>query len=261
MADMCRRCCGASLARGATYVRERHRPQLDEAEEAVVGEDGPEAHDPRRVDELAAVARGGLVHVHHVNLLPDEDVARQGEGADEGGKAARLDVKERRDVVDLRAVGHVAHAAALAEVPRDDDDPVACGAMSARGPSPTQCDECCRQRAYVRLDAADVGVEKLRHHEDRPSAGGDRADPMVRRFSDGVAPPRAPPRARRAKPRPWHQCLGHPGRRCGPALGVLHMAPENGEYAAQRSAALGAPKWTAGVARQIRDRRGSLHPA
>lgn len=94
---------------------------------------------------------GALVTVHDVNLLPDEDLSDQWHRVEEGQKS---DVAghdgQMRNVVDLHAVSHIAHAGSLIlELVREEGDAVAA------------LHQALSQLVAVSLDTAELGERKV----------------------------------------------------------------------------------------------------
>lgn len=81
-----------------------------EAEQTVVGEDGPQAHSSRMQYSLIAQAAETGVAVHYLNPFADHDVPEDGEEGEDGREGCLAVDDEEGHVVDLEAVRQVSHA-------------------------------------------------------------------------------------------------------------------------------------------------------
>ena len=112
-----------------------------EAEQGVVGENGPQAHCSGMDNGLATqVAQAGM-SVHDLNLLSYDDVAEDGKEGKDGGEGGFAIDDEEGHMVHLKAVRQVAHTSAAFVGMRDDDNFVA------------TVNELGRQLVDVRLDS------------------------------------------------------------------------------------------------------------
>lgn len=134
--------------------------RVREPEQRVVGEDGAQAHGPRVQDGLVAEVAQAGVAVDDLDALADADVAEEREEGEDGREGGLAVDDEEGHVVDLEAVGQVAHALAVVVGVRDDDDLVAA------------VDELAGELVDVRLDAAGLREEEVADHGDvvRPAA-------------------------------------------------------------------------------------------
>ena len=89
-------------------------PQVREAVEGVVGEDGAVAESARVEQALVAESGEGLVAVQDGYPLANEDGTEEGEGAPEGGEGVLEEEREAGGVVDFEAVGHPPDTRAVA---------------------------------------------------------------------------------------------------------------------------------------------------
>lgn len=127
---------------------------VGKAKQGVVGEDGADAHGAGVQRGLPAHAAQGGVAVDDVDVLADDDVAEDWEEGEDGGQGGGAVDDPEGHVVDLEAVGQVAHALAVFVGVRDDDDLVAA------------VDEALRQLVDVALDAAGLREEEVADHGD-----------------------------------------------------------------------------------------------
>ncbi|KAL1844434.1 hypothetical protein VTK73DRAFT_2564 [Phialemonium thermophilum] len=128
--------------------------RIGKAKEGVVGEDGAQAHGAGVQDSLVAEAAETGVAVDDLDALAQHDVAEDGEeGEDAGEGGAAVDDQEGH-VVDLEAVGQIAHTRAALVGVGDDDDLVA--AVPQLG----------RELVDVALDTARLRVEEVADHGD-----------------------------------------------------------------------------------------------
>jgi hypothetical protein len=100
-------------------------PRVGEAKQAVVGEDGPQAHGPRMQYGLMAQGTETGMAVHNFNLLADADVAEDGEEGEDGRESCLAVDGPEGDVVDLEAVCEVPYPRATGIGVSDDDHLVA----------------------------------------------------------------------------------------------------------------------------------------
>lgn len=127
---------------------------ISKPKERVVGKDGPQTHGARVQNRLIAETAQAAVSMDNLNLLADANVAKDGEERKDGGEGRLAVDAEKRDVVDLEAVGEVAHAFAVVGRVRDDDDLV---------PAVNQL---AGDLVDVRLDAAGLREEEVADHGD-----------------------------------------------------------------------------------------------
>jgi hypothetical protein len=100
-------------------------PRVGEAKQAVIREDGPQAHGPRMQYGLMAQGTKTGMAVHNLNLLADADVAKDGEEGEDGREGGFAVDDPEGDVVDLEAVCEVPHTGATGIGVCDDDHLVA----------------------------------------------------------------------------------------------------------------------------------------
>jgi hypothetical protein len=88
----------------------------------VVREDSPQTHGPGMNDGLNAhVAETGMA-VHDFNLLPDDDVAEDGEEGKHGGEGRLPIDDEEGHMIDFDAIGQVPYSVPAFVCMGDDDD-------------------------------------------------------------------------------------------------------------------------------------------
>lgn len=114
--------------------------------------DGPQAHGPRVEDGLVAQAAQAGMAVDDVDALAQDNVAEDGKEGEDGREAGGAVEDKKWDVVNLEAVGEIAHAGAALVGVGDDDDLVA--AVSEFG----------RQLVNVALDTARLREEEIANH-------------------------------------------------------------------------------------------------
>lgn len=129
-----------------------------EAIQRVISEDGAQAHGPGVKHRLLAQSAQTGVAVDNLNLLPDADVAQDGEEGEDGGKGGSAVDDEKGHVVDLDAIVEVADALAVVVGVGDDDDLV------------PAVDELAGELVDVRLDSSGLREEEVADHGDVVSA-------------------------------------------------------------------------------------------
>lgn len=93
-------------------VRENAR-SIGEAKQGVIGKDSPYAHGPGMQGCFPAQTAEGSMAMDDVDSFPDENVTENREEGEDGGKGRRAVDDEEWDVVDLEAIGEVAHTLAV----------------------------------------------------------------------------------------------------------------------------------------------------
>lgn len=105
-------------------VRE-NASSICEAKQAVVGENSIQSHSSCMEYRLVAeVAETGMA-VYYLDLLADNDVAKDGEEGEDGRERSFAVDGPEGDIVDFEAIGEVANSFASLECVGDDDDFVA----------------------------------------------------------------------------------------------------------------------------------------
>lgn len=122
--------------------------------ERMIRKDGTQAHGAGVQDALVAQTTEAPMAVDNLDALADADVPQHGEEGEDGGEGGVAVDDEEGHVVDLEAVGEVAHALAVAVRVRDDDDLV------------PAVDELARELVDVRLDAPRLREEEVADHGD-----------------------------------------------------------------------------------------------
>ncbi len=118
----------------------------------MVGEDGAQTHRARMQYSFMAQATETGMAVDNLDLLPYNDVSKDGKEGEDGRERGFAVYDEERNVVDLQAVGKVADAGAAFVGMGDDYDLVAA------------VDELGRQLVDVAFDSSGLWEEEVADH-------------------------------------------------------------------------------------------------
>lgn len=86
---------------------------VGKSKQGVVRENSPYAHGPGMQGCFPAQTAEGSMAMDDVDLFPDENVTENREEGEDGGEGRRAVDDEEWDVVDLEAIGEVAHTLAV----------------------------------------------------------------------------------------------------------------------------------------------------
>lgn len=96
--------------------------RICKSKERVIRKHRPQPHSAGVQDTLMAEAAQTGMAMHNINLLPNHDVAEDGEERENGRKCRGPVDDQKGDVVDLESIREISHAGAAFVRVRDDDD-------------------------------------------------------------------------------------------------------------------------------------------
>lgn len=145
------------------YITERKLEQLvgqdtrrvRKPKQRMIRKRRPEAHGARMQDSLITKTAQASMPVHNLNLLTDANIAKYGKERKDGRKGGLAVDDEKGDVVDLEAVGEVAHALPAVVVGVCDDDDLV-----------PAVDQLAGDLVDVRLNTAGLREEEVADHGD-----------------------------------------------------------------------------------------------
>lgn len=127
---------------------------IGEAKQTVISEDSAQTHGTGMQDGLMAQAAQTGMAMNDLDLLTDDNVAKDGEEGEDGGEGSLAIDNKEGYVIDLEAVGQVADASATLVLMGDDDDLV------------TTVNELLRQLVDMTLDSSRLWKEEVADHGD-----------------------------------------------------------------------------------------------
>lgn len=95
---------------------------VSESKQGVIGEDGSQTHCAGVEDGFATEAAETRMAMDNLDLLPNDNVAENGEEGEDGGEGSLAVDNEERDMIDLESIGEVSDSCSALVCMGDDND-------------------------------------------------------------------------------------------------------------------------------------------